>query len=196
MTDEDIEQGLQYSLMVIVCIIAIVICLGLIDSRKLRPNELFQWSSIVVFLFYISDFISDIFFSGKLLLQAEKEEYYLALFIASVFFVLLPVVANVYQLHDEISKWNEERMSSPGNSALRHVARWVESRVKTLYMLSFVSGSSFSSVILLNSYLFRLDLFSMGLSKKQLAAFHTKRIFSVVLLEVKLWNVAVCLYVF
>ena len=171
-------------------VVFLAVLLGFIDSRKIRRNELFEWSGIIIFLFYTADFISDVFFSGKLLIHSNNV-YFLVLFICSLVFILLPIAVNVYQLHVEISKWNDDAASSNGNLSTKQVSHWIESRIKFVYVLSFISGSTFSSISLLNSYLFELEMFSMGLSKHQKASFQNKRIFSVVLLEVKFLYVTV-----
>ena len=62
---------------------------------------------------------------------------------------------------------------------------YIQKHIKLIYFITFICGSSFSAVSLCNSYLFQLDTFSMGLSRKQMAIFRNKRIFSVVLLEVE-----------
>ena len=185
LTEEDIEQYLQYFLIIIAAIMMLMACFGWIDSKKIHDNELFEWKPIMIFLFYACDFISDLFFSGKLLLLSGNM-YYFVLFIASIFFILIPVVFNIYQLHQEISEWNRDSETDRKSLSSLQVSRWIKTRIKMVYMLSFVSGSSFSAIALLNCYLFSLDMFSMGLSKQQSASFQNKRIFSVVLLEVKL----------
>ena len=184
LSDDDIELLLRYTLIIVASVVFVAVVLGCIDSRKIRKNELFEWSGIIVFLFYTADFISDVFFSGKLLIHSN-DVYFLVLSIFSITFILLPIVFNVYQLHVEISKWNEEVANASGNFSTKQVSHWIESRIKFVYLLSFISGSTFSSIALLNSYLFKLEMFSMGLSKQQKASFQNKRIFSVVLLEVK-----------
>ena len=155
-----------------------------------EKNELFNWQSIVIATFYCNDFISDVFFCGKLLIHSD-DVYFLVLFIFSLVFILLPIVFNVYQLHSEISKWNTDVANSNGNMSTKQVSRWIESRIKFVYVLSFITRSTFSSIALLNSYLFQLEIFGMGLSKRQKASFQNKQIFSVVLLEVKFLYVTV-----
>eukprot|EP01083_Nonionella_stella_P282047 959928_1 len=49
--------------------------------------------------------------------------------------------------------------------------------------MALMTGSSFSAVALLNSYLFQMELFDMGLTDKELKRFNTRRIWSVVVLE-------------
>ena len=107
---------------------------------------------------------------------------YFWLFIASVTFIVLPLFCNVFQLSKEIETWKKESNDEIFGSS--EVYSWVRGRIKLIYIISFICGSSFSAVALLNSYLFKLELFSMGLSRKQRFVFENKRIFSIVFLEV------------
>ena len=102
---------------------------------------------------------------------------YLVLFVASVCFIIIPLIFNVFQLNGEIKCWTKNQNSD--------VYTWIKTRFKFIYLLTFVSGSCFSMISLCNSYMFQLQIFCMGLSKNQLAVFRNKRIFSIVLLEVK-----------
>eukprot|EP01083_Nonionella_stella_P244968 852099_1 len=62
--------------------------------------------------------------------------------------------------------------------------REVECSIELFFvLLSVVTGSSFAAVTLLNSYLFQLNMFDMGLSRRQLKQFGTKRVYSIVMLE-------------
>ena len=102
---------------------------------------------------------------------------YITLFIISISFIIIPLIINVFQLNKQIKVWSNDRQSD--------VHSWIQSRIKLMYILTFICGSSFSMISLCNSHMFRLRIFSMGLSSKQLAVFKNKRIFSIVLLEVK-----------
>ena len=66
---------------------------------------------------------------------------------------------------------------------------------KLLYFLSICTGSSFTAVKLMNSNLFNLDAFSMDLDQKDLVRYQTKRVYSIVIMEVKyliVWYTFVC----
>ena len=114
-------------------------------------------------------------------------DYYLVLFIIGSLFLLVPLFSNILQLHFEIGKWSSDPVlrKTP-------VPGWIRSRVKLLYLISIVCGSSFSAVQLCNSYLFKLSVFSMGLSRYHKNLFQTKRFSSIVLLEVKLNFIITC----
>ena len=183
-TEEDIEDVMQWSLITISIIVLILVAVGYGDAKRIRKNDLFQYTAIIAFGFYVNDFISDVFFSGKLLLQVannSSDNVYLLLFCASIMFIIIPLFVNVGQLHNEIKHWRDNQNETVNSQA----CIWIKSRIKIIYIITFICGSSFSTISLCNSYLFQLNIFSMGLSKKQLAIFKNKRIFSVVLLEVK-----------
>ncbi len=50
-------------------------------------------------------------------------------------------------------------------------------------MLSLLSGSCFAAIEFVNSYLFGLKIFSMGLSENEMRKFNQKRLFNVILCE-------------
>ena len=187
LTREDVAKWFNWvlwSIIVVICIIAIG---GYADSQKCRKNELFQWNSIVLFGFYLIDFCSDIFLSMELFLLMmdanneydEFKDIFTVLFISSIVFIFVPVVTTLVQLHTEISKWLVDPILSQTEAQL-----WILSYARMLYAVAIISGSSFSAVTLLNSNLFQLNVFSMGLARFHQKIFRNKRFFSVVLLEV------------
>ena len=179
-SEQDMAQSLQYTIGGIGGISIIMSIIAVADS-KCRSNELLNIKAVLVFAFYTTDFVSDIFFTLKLFLLGLSDGYYFFLCIASFAFIVIPLFVNITQLHKEMKKWAE-----------LGVSRWIKSRMMLIYMISVVCGSSFSAISLFNSYLFRLPVFCMGLSKHQGALFEHKRFFSIVLLEVK-FN---CLHVY
>ena len=64
------------------------------------------------------------------------------------------------------------------------VHAWVQNHLRTLYAFAIFFGSAHSSVVICNSNLYQLDLFNMGLNRRQRAVFKNKRLFSTVLMEV------------
>ena len=110
--------------------------------------------------------------------ESDFDSYYLGLCVLSVIFLVIPLLTNILQLHFEISKWSKDQVLST-----TPVRGWIRSRVKFLYCIAVLCGSSFSAIQLCNSYLFKLSLFSMGLSRYHKNLFQTKRFASIVLLE-------------
>lgn len=186
LTEDDIESTMQWTMLVLCGVIILIVMAGLVESKCMHNNDRFNYKAIVVFLFYSTDFVSDWFFAAKLMLEIVDFVFFV-LFVSSVAFIIVPLIANVFQLHKEISKWNKHGDGSGSGkyNSMNQVKIWIKSRIKIIYVLSFICGSSFSTIALCNSNLFKLDIFSMGLSKKQIAIFQNKRIFSIVFLEVK-----------
>ena len=188
LTEEDIEFTMQWTMMVICSVVVVIMISGHIESRYVSNNDRYSWKAILTFLLYTTDFFLDWFFAARLLLAIGDINFVL-LFIFAVVFILVPLGANIVQLHNEITLWNYEAMDKENIFKYpRHsnqiVKTWISSRVKFIYVLSFICGSSFSTIALCNSNLFGWRVFSMGLSRRQLAVFRNKRIFSVVFLEV------------
>ena len=195
LTEDDIEYTMQWTLLSMVIFSIIFISAGCLDARVFgNKNELFDFKAIVVFLFYTSDFVSDLFFCVKLwlLCLVTEHAFYWSLFVCAIVFIILPLIVNIYQLNNQIKKWNNENSDEKfqfKRHASQKLCHWINARIKFIYVLTFICGSSFSVFALCNSYLFRLRIFSMGLSQRQKALFRNQRIFSVVLLEVKSINI-------
>ena len=139
----------------------------------------------------------DVFFCGKLYtLWIDKRlthsEDYFVLMILCIVFIVVPILANLFQLHLEIGKWTQDAVLQG-----TEVPLWIKSKIKFVYLLAIFCGSSFSAIALVNSYLFQLNTFSMGLSQFHKSIFQNKRFFSIVLFEVKciLYNDVSCVYI-
>ena len=65
-----------------------------------------------------------------------------------------------------------------------HQRAWLSKYSTVLLLLSIVTGSSFAAVAVLNSYLFKLEIFDMGLTQKEIRKYNTRRIYSIVMFEV------------
>ena len=187
LTKKDIGMWFNWVLWCILAGVVVIVIGGFIDSQKCHRNELFRWHSIVLFGFYLIDFCSDIFLCMELFVlmmdandeHSQFEIVYIGLFIASIVFIFIPVITTLVQLHREISKWLIDPILSRTEAQL-----WILTYARMLYIVAIISGSAFSAVTLLNSNLFRLNAFSMGLARFHRRIFRNKRFFSVVLLEV------------
>ena len=75
----------------------------------------------------------------------------------------------MYQLQNEIKLWMDDIDSK------NIIPIWIKNNIKFLYLLTILTGSSHSAVGICNSNLFSLNIFDMGLNKRQLAIFNNKR---------------------
>lgn len=161
------------------------LCAGYLHTKYYRRNELFKVAPLVSFLVYTNDIISDVFFTLKLASYAyqthENRVFFLYLSITSGVFVFIPLVINFVQLHFEISTWTRSTVLKRTG-----VSKWIKSNVKILYLMAAICGSSFSAVLLCNSYLFGLNIFSMGLPNYHVVNFLSQRFISDIIFEVKL----------
>ena len=184
LNEDDVIEWFNWILASGSALTVVLIIVGIYDAKRARPNELFQAKSILVFAFYASDFLSDIFFCIKLSISAfleidsEYQEVYTILFVLSLVFIVTPVGFNIAQLHLEISEWTNDPIIQYTTAA-----HWIKSRIKALYILSVICGSSFSAIALCNSYLLQIPMFCMSLSLYHQRLFAKKRFFSVVLIE-------------
>ena len=158
-----------------------------VDS-KVRQNDYFTVKPLLVSMFQVLDLSSDVFFTLRIRKEIERisaviifsndiqEDLFLIIFLLSATFIVVPILVSIFQLMKEIQTywWRDDQ-----------VKRWLVEKSKILYIFSIFTGSSFTAVELLNSNLFQLNIFSMDLSKNQLIGFEAKKIYSIVLIEVK-----------
>ena len=158
-------------------------------KARLMPgakNDLFNWKSIIIAAFYTSDFFSDIFFCVQLAIisysknwKSNSNSKFFILFILSATFIVVPFLGNLIPLHFEIQKWTKDPIIKSTS-----VPQWIKRNAKFLYLVSVITGSSFSGIALVNSFLFKSNALSMGLPHYCRSIFQNKRFYSVVLLEV------------
>ena len=79
-----------------------------------------------------------------------------------------------FVIHAEIDEWRRDD----------ELSQWITENIVSLYLLSIITGSSFSSVELCTSNLFNLHKFDMPLNQMKLNQFQNKRMYTMVLGEV------------
>ena len=166
--------------MTVLAIWIVLVVSGYAHMRLLEHDD-FKVGAVVLFGVYSWDFFSDIFFATNLLSQDPVEgvsrHVLVALFVASAVFIVVPLAKNFWDLLKAHDRWLESPvMSGP-------YGRWLSHNGTKLYVLSLLCGSTFSAVELLNSNLFGMSLFEMGLNHQDLRRFNRNRMWSVVLLE-------------
>ena len=75
-------------------------------------------------------------------------------------------------INKEIWLWTNDKILT-----VTSASNWIENNLRILYLITFICGSSFSSVALVNSNLFKLRIFSMGLSNYHKKNFKPKDFF-------------------
>eukprot|EP01083_Nonionella_stella_P039101 106350_1 len=151
---------------------------GYIDSRWIRTNDYFEYLAIGTMMLATLDMISDCFFAVEVSIQrnnyVDLELEMRVIFYASVLFIALPALVALFQLHFYTSKyWLEEGRVTP----------WIQKYMIVLLLFSIVTGNSFAAVSLMNSGLYNMDVFYMGLTKYQLQTFNIQKMYSIVFLE-------------
>jgi len=164
---------------------------------KYRNHDDVNFMAVFMFGLYAWDVFSDIFFASDVwaLYQSPDHSLYLyenwshrdanwilfGLFAASSFFIVFPMVMSFVALFIAQKDWRKDTEISETYST--RIDEWLGSNSAKLSFLSFISGSSFAAVELVNSRVFGLDLFCMNLAKKHLDAFNQHRLWSVVFSE-------------
>merc|ERR1712176_1148719 len=173
-------NGLQ-SLYIITLITFSSICsffamTSLIDAWFIRINDYYRIGAVISLYIQTSDMISDCFFVAQMNTQSKMDNRfdYFLIFYLSILFIVVPAFTALFQLFFYARKhWMEQN----------NVRRYIQNYATVLLASSIVCGSAFATIPLLNSYLFKLPVFNMGLTDRELKKFGTKRVYSIVLLE-------------
>eukprot|EP01083_Nonionella_stella_P152421 488508_1 len=145
------------------------------DSTFIRSNDYLKTGRILATEIQILDMLSDCFFAVNIGIQNRIDSACLVPLVFTICFIVIPVLATILELHFHCHKhWLHSSEQVDG---------WLRKNDKIMYGLSILTGSSFSAIALLNSYVFQLGICDMGLTEKQLMAFMCKRVRTVVLLE-------------
>ena len=180
-TYTQLEEFYDVFVPVFIGICSLIGLLGYIDARCIRRNDIFAVSAIIIFTTYTLDFVSDVFFATQIFLTSDINNSNNTidglLFFSCVVFIILPLFIGNFQLQHEIGRWLKDSHNKDS------INSWLNENLRMLYLLSIISGSSFSAIELCNSNIFQLSKFNMSLTKSQKARFRNKRVFSVVLLE-------------
>ena len=177
MTTSDLETIFEFTLLTSFSIFLILHIVGYIDARYIKVNDLYRGSVWILTWMQLSDIFGDAFVSVDIYYKhnSSSDEFgFLIAFIASITFIILPSMLSIYQLRRHyIEHWlNDDR-----------IRLWWNRYSKLLYLMSIISGSSFTAIGIMNGSMFGLEMFEMGLSKKQKRRFKTKRLYSVVIFE-------------
>ena len=174
---KDLQLLFQYIIIGFVLLCLLMGVIGSIDAKLCRINDHFEPTPIISLTLQSVDMISDCFFIAQINIENKidpKPEYRI-IFIASICFVVIPAFTSLFQLFSYARKhWIRNDRSK----------RWLSNYSALLLLCSICTGSSFVAVALFNTYIFKLNIFDMGLTRKQLTKFSTRRIYSIVLLEV------------
>eukprot|EP01083_Nonionella_stella_P088059 245196_1 len=174
----DLETTFHLFMCLLVLLFTGVSIIGWIHSKCIHPNDFFQVSHIFSVALQISDMCSDCFFVINLSTHiGETEDGFNSYFFAtaiSISLIVIPAIISVAQLWHHLNKYwvNNNRIN-----------RWIAQYSKYLYLLSFVTGSAFTSVCLVNCNFCTLSVFSMGLSQFEMIRFATKRLHSTIIGE-------------
>eukprot|EP01083_Nonionella_stella_P105229 302588_1 len=173
-----VEIGYSHIQYVVISAFVLIGILGFIDARCIRKNDFFHLMFIFLSMLNVLDTLSDVFFAvdvfGTYSLATEHKSHFLMIFIASVSFIIIPVMISLYQLHAASSKhWLKDNK----------IRQWLVQYVAPLYGVSILTGSSFGATFIFNSNLFDMNIFDMGLNKKYLLSWKTKRVYSILFFE-------------
>ena len=177
---DNLELLFQIIIIGFVTLCALIAIAGYTDARIFRINDYFAVTPIIRLTLQSVDMISDCFFIAQINLDNVKDPStaYDVLFYASIVFVVVPALASLFQLFFYArKKWIRNKRARA----------WLSKYSALLLFSSLCTGSSFVAVAIFNTYIFRLKVFNMGLTTKQLRKFSTRRIYSIVLLEVLIY---------
>eukprot|EP01083_Nonionella_stella_P095751 268915_1 len=186
-TDIDINEinpgkskVLDFALITLITLLSfgvLLMIVGQIIALKTGADDLHIFA-IALFLIYVWDQYSDIFFAISLYNSyVSSSPFYIGLFVATLTFILVPFAKNVKDLWILQEKWKTTQVLTD------RYTEWIDANGTMLFFLSFLCGSTYAPLMLVNSNLFGWRLFSMGLSQKELKEINQKRVINVVLME-------------
>ena len=154
--------------------------IGWIDANCVRINDYFKFNALIACLFQILDVVTDIYFIMDVYNlyhsypSIETIHSLHIIRILSVAFIIIPSLLSLIQLNYATKKhfMQDDKIRA-----------WLNDYCKTLYFVAIITGSSFTAIKIFNSNLLNLSIFDMGLSKQYSNSFHSKRIYSTILLE-------------
>eukprot|EP01084_Bolivina_argentea_P284660 487939_1 len=168
-----------------------IIVLSFIYSRKWKQNDFYRLSALITAALHMLDMVSDVSFCLQTTAHPDfnSSTSLFIIFTGSAIFILLPLSLSLYQLHSVINKkWMNASSELKG---------WIHDNVTILYLLSFLTGSSFTAIELCHSNLFNLIQFDIPLSKREISLFKTLRIYSTIAFEnvpqigLQIWYIAI-----
>ena len=109
--------------------------------------------------------------------QIEPDKGYDIMSYFCMCFIIIPCILSLFQIHYySQTVWLENDK----------VMEWLIKYSKFLYIISVFTGSSFTAISIMNSSIFGLSYFEMGLTFKEIIRFRHQRVYSVILFEVKI----------
>ena len=180
-----IFMSLMMHLPILFTLIAIlllfIVLLSCIDAKCIRRNDFHNAKVLISTIIYFLDTVSDGLFALQIT-HTEGFKWQLLFvsslgitFILSISFIIIPIFISLFQLYHESNKhWNKQDI----------LRSWLGNNMYSLYIVSILTGSSFTGVRLCQSGLFNCKSFNIPLSKMEALHFHAKRIYSITFLKI------------
>eukprot|EP01084_Bolivina_argentea_P318693 552760_1 len=148
---QDLETKFHIFLYSLASLFIILSFVGLVHAKYIHQNDFFRISLIFNVGLQIADMCSDCFFVINLRTHIhETGDVYFIVVVISIFLIVMPVIFSIGQLWHHLNKyWTKNN----------RINMWITQYSKYLYLLSFLTGSSFSSVYLLNCNFCTLSIF-------------------------------------
>merc|ERR1719242_298242 len=157
---------------------SVVAVIGFVDARCFRVNDFFKLGPLLRALIQILDVLSDSFLAIEIGTEADNnpdDQILPIAFSICILFIFAPSLVSLLQVY----YFSNAKWAHSSNK----MKKWLLRHSKILYLTAVTTGSAFTAVEIMNSSLFGLELFEMGLTQRQLISFKTHRIYSVVALE-------------
>eukprot|EP01084_Bolivina_argentea_P209705 357148_1 len=180
-TKEEINKLFYMIMGVLIFAFSFIALTAWIDAQCCRKNDHLVITAILSSLFQTLDMVSDIFFCIEVWHTynahskgTSKRTQFLIICILSVIFIIIPILISLYQLY---------RASAKEWLADNRIREWLKTYTPLLYFSSIITGSSFNAIQIFNSNLYGLDIFYMGLHRKHIMSFSTKKLHSIIVFE-------------
>ena len=160
----------------IILIAALCLIITLMDAKCWRINDFFHKKFVIRALVGFLDVFSDAAFAARVTVihLSLRSVHSFVMMAVSLAFIILPIGLSLIQLLRATHRWRSNDQ----------INAWLIHNATMLFFMSLATGSSFNAIAVVNCNAFKLELFSMGLSRKEILQWNNQRIWSVIFLEV------------
>ena len=164
---------------VILSLSGIFVVLAMIHGYLKWINDI-RMSVGLIFICNIIDWYSDIIFAFTVEYCDSRNALFVnSLFVLSVIFLTIPLTCHLSWVLYNQQKWESDKAVGA------RINGWMRRFRPLLFAITFISGSCFATIKLLNSNFFANTRFRMGLRNKLKDQFDSKRLLIVVALKVE-----------
>ena len=161
---DSLQSLCQLLVIVIVAISSFIILIAKIDASFIHINDYLAITPLIIALIYILNIFSDCFFIAYLDIVNRNNPSNSTILMIATICIIFSILFGFIQLF--VYKRN--------NWSIGNIHSWTSKNGILFLILSFIFGNVFAACLILNSFIFRMQIFDMGLSNEKLYKFVCK----------------------